>query len=236
MIWIAFLILFPLIPATLLLAVKSRRIMNGITIVSAIIICLASIGMAAVMIQDHPGPEGTRYFALTSQVWNQLIIVGDIILSLAFLFVCRRLPFKRYWIPLLVILQYGAVGYYDLSGRVPVIARHFFVDNLTIIMALLIGVVGSLIAIFTTGYMRHYHEEHPEIPDRTNRFLGGDLPLLLRHVWHHLLQLNHLDIFLLGDHHILLFCNDRLFLRRKKRSTTHSGRSGCCFWEERPLL
>ena len=166
-------ILFPLIPATLLLAVKSRRIMNGITIVSAIIICLASIGMAAVMIQDHPGPEGTRYFALTSQVWNQLIIVGDIILSLAFLFVCRRLPFKRYWIPLLVILQYGAVGYYDLSGRVPVIARHFFVDNLTIIMALLIGVVGSLIAIFTTGYMRHYHEEHPEIPDRTNRFLAA---------------------------------------------------------------
>jgi len=173
MIWIAFLILFPLIPAGLLLTVKSRRLMNGITIVSAIIICVASVGMAASMIQDQPGPEGTHYFPLTSQVWNQLIIAGDIILALAFLFVCRRLPFKRYWIPLLVILQYGAVGYYDLSGRVPVIARHFFVDNLTIVLALLIGIVGSMIAIFTTGYMRHYHEEHPQIPDRTNRFLAA---------------------------------------------------------------
>lgn len=166
-------ILFPLIPAGLLLTVKSRRLMNGITIVSAIIICVASVGMAASMIQDQPGPEGTHYFPLTSQVWNQLIIAGDIILALAFLFVCRRLPFKRYWIPLLVILQYGAVGYYDLSGRVPVIARHFFVDNLTIVLALLIGIVGSMIAIFTTGYMRHYHEEHPQIPDRTNRFLAA---------------------------------------------------------------
>jgi hypothetical protein len=44
--------------------------MNRITIVSAIVICVASIGMAATMIQDQPGPEGTHYFALTSQVWN----------------------------------------------------------------------------------------------------------------------------------------------------------------------
>jgi ech hydrogenase subunit A len=172
MTWIAFLILFPLIPAGLLLTIKSRRIMNVITVVAAVVICLASIVLAATMIQDHPGPEGTHYFTLTSGIWNQLVITGDIVLALAFLFICRKLPFKRYWIPLLVILQYGGAIYYDLSGRVPETTRYFFIDNLTIVMALVIGVVGSLIAVFTTGYMRRYHEEHPEIPDRTNRFLS----------------------------------------------------------------
>jgi len=169
---IAFLILFPLIPAALLMAVKTRRLMNGITIVSAVVICLASIGMAVTMIQTQPGPEGVRYFTLSFNLWNQLIIAGDIILALAFLFVCRRLPFKRYWIPFLVVIQYGAVVFLDLSGRVPATTRYFFIDNLTIVMSLVIGVVGSLIAVFTTGYMRRYHEEHPDIPDRTNRFLA----------------------------------------------------------------
>jgi len=169
---IAFLILFPLIPAALLMAVKTRRLMNGITIVSAVVICLASIGMAVTMIQTQPGPEGVRYFTLSFNLWNQLIIAGDIILALAFLFVCRRLPFKRYWIPLLVVIQYGAIVFLDLSGRVPATTRYFFIDNLTIVMSLVIGVVGSLIAVFTTGYMRRYHEEHPDIPDRTNRFLA----------------------------------------------------------------
>lgn len=172
MIWITFLILFPLIPAALLLLIRSRRIMNTVTVGAAIIICLASIGMGASLIQEQSGAEGTRYFALNSEIWNQLVIIGDIILALVFLLICRRLPGKLSWIPLLVIAQYGPVLYYELNGSVPVITHHFFIDNLTIVMALLIGVVGSLIAIFTTEYMRHYHERHPEIPDRTNQFLA----------------------------------------------------------------
>ncbi len=173
MFWILFLILFPLLPAALLPAIRSRRLQAGIVIVSAAAIVAGSIAVSITGLQTEPGPEGTRFFTLSSPIWNRLVIAGDIALALVFLWVCRRLSFKKLWIPLLVIVQYGAVIYYDLSGRVPESRRFFFLDNLSVVMALVIGVVGSLIAVYTIGYMRRYHEEHPDIPDRSNRFLAA---------------------------------------------------------------
>ena len=168
--WIIFLILFPLLPAVLLLAVKSDRLRKWIVIVSSVLIGLASIAVAVSGLRT--GEHEIQYFTITSSLANRLVIAGDIILALVFLFICRRLPFRRLWIPLLVVVQYVPVIYFDLSGRVPETTKYLFVDNLSIIMALVIGIVGTLIAVYTIGYMRHYHRENPEVPDRSGRFLA----------------------------------------------------------------
>ncbi|OEU50411.1 MAG: NADH dehydrogenase, partial [Desulfobacterales bacterium S3730MH5] len=65
------------------------------------------------------------------------------------------------------------VVWYDLSGRVPETTHCLFVDNLSVIMALVIGIVGPLITVYTIGYMEKYHEEHPEVPDRRGQFLAA---------------------------------------------------------------
>jgi len=52
---------------------------------------------------------------------------------------------------------------------------HIHVDRLSILMVLIVVIVGGLINIYATGYMRGYHHHHPEIKDRTNFFL----PLLM---------------------------------------------------------
>jgi ech hydrogenase subunit A len=165
--WIIFLILFPLLPASLLLIVRHERLQKWIVSVASVFVVAASVGLAISCTQG-----GVQYFSLSSTLANRLVISADMLLALVFLYVCRRLPLQRYWIPLLVILQYGLVFSYELGGKVPEVTNFLFIDNLSIIMALVIGIVGSLIAIYTIGYMKHYHDEHPDVPDRRGQFLA----------------------------------------------------------------
>lgn len=163
-----FLILFPLIPAVLLLFTKNDFFLKWVVIISSAVIAAASVWFAFNFM--HTGGE---YSDFTAAWVNNLIILGDIVIALVFLYVCRRLPFKRYWIPLMVVIQYGAVLLYDFMGKIPGTTKYLYVDSLSAIMALVIGIVGTLIAIYTVGYMKHYHKKHPEVPDRTRFFLAA---------------------------------------------------------------
>jgi len=163
-----FLILFPLLPAVLLLLTKNYHLQKWIVVISSAIIAAASIVFAIQHL--HAGGE---YINIISTTPNILVTIGDILLALTFLFVCRKLPLKRYWIPLLVVIQYGAVIFYELVGKIPETTHYLYVDSLSAVMALVIGIVGTLIAIYTVGYMKHYHHEHPEIKNRSNQFIAA---------------------------------------------------------------
>jgi ech hydrogenase subunit A len=166
--WVVFLILFPLLPALLLLIFKSLPIQKWIVLSASTLIAAGALGLALTCTGGQP-----LYFALPSVPAGKAVVAGDIALALVFLYACRGLSLKRAWIPLLVIIQYTAVIAYELSGRIPPGTHPLFVDNLSVIMALIIGIIGPLIAVYTIGYMQRYHEEHPEIPDRRNEFLAA---------------------------------------------------------------
>jgi ech hydrogenase subunit A len=166
--WVTFLILFPLIPAiALLFTKKNYSAQKWIVLISSALIC---IGVIALAVEDMASPG--IYYIIHSGFANSMVILGDIVLALTFLYVCRKLPFKRYWIPLLVVIQYGLVIAWDLSGSMPDMNRYIYVDNLSIIMALVIGIVGTLIAVYTVDYMKKYHEQHKDISDRSHLFIA----------------------------------------------------------------
>jgi len=166
--WIAFLIVFPLLPAILVLTIRSASIQKWIVILSSLLICGGSIGLALTCAPGEP-----QYFGVESSLAREAIPIGDIVLALAFLYACRGLRLKRYYIPLLVIIQYSVLIWYHLNGWIPESERYMFVDNLSVIMALVIGIIGPLIAVYTIGYMARYHKDHPEIPDRRNEFMAA---------------------------------------------------------------
>lgn len=166
--WTIFLILFPLIPAGLLLFTKKNyEAQKWIVIISSILIIISSIGLAVEQI-GHTG----SFRVITSQFVNHLVMLGDVVVALVFLYICRHLPLKKYWIPLMVVVQYGLVLYYDFAGKMPEMDRYIFVDSLAVIMALVIGIVGCLIAVYTVGYMKKYHEHHQDRPDRSHIFIA----------------------------------------------------------------
>lgn len=82
------------------------------------------------------------------------------------------LKYKRYLTTILISIQALAVIYFEISCRPAVIAENnLFVDKLSIIMALIIGVIGSLTCIYATGYMRDFQQNrHPEVPDNRQFF------------------------------------------------------------------
>ncbi len=162
---VAFLILFPLIPALLMLACKSPALRKGIIILSAAVIAIASINLA------FSAPKNAaQYFENSRHFLGYIMLAGEIVLALALLYMCRKLPVKKLWIPLLVVIQTGMILWAELSGKVPESKCIFFFDNLSIIMAVIIGVIGSLICIYSIGYMNHYHAHHHEIADRRKLF------------------------------------------------------------------
>ena len=164
---ITFLILFPLIPAIIIRLIPSERVRTSTVLISVVIIAAASIYLAFSSLQS-----GCQYFKLPFKNAGTLITVAEIVLAVAFLFFCRRLPFRKMWIPVIILIQYIPVQYFELSGKVPVPVNYLILDNLSIIMALLIGIIGGLITVYTVGYMPRYHKEHPEYKDRTSVFIS----------------------------------------------------------------
>ena len=156
--WVTFLILFPLIPAVLLLIFRNYFLQKWIVIISSLLVCIGSIGLCV----TYMGIKGGTYIAITSNTADNFVTIGEIIICLAFLYICRHLPFKKYWIPLLVLIQYVPVIVYDIGGFVPATTKYIFIDDLACVMAIIIGVVGTLIAIYTVSYMKLYHEENAE--------------------------------------------------------------------------
>jgi ech hydrogenase subunit A len=63
---------------------------------------------------------------------------------------------------------------------------HFYVDQASLLLVLIVGIVGGLVIVYAGGYMWTYHEEHPAIKDRRRlfsftmlSFLGAMYGLLL---------------------------------------------------------
>ena len=50
------------------------------------------------------------------------------------------------------------------------VVENLFVDQFSIIMAMIIGIIGSLICVYSLGYMKHFHEQHRHPVDRRNQF------------------------------------------------------------------
>ena len=73
----------------------------------------------------------------------------------------------------LILLQACLLLFFELrfSGNVH-IENNLFLDQFSIIMALIVGIIGSLICVYSVGYMEIYHHHHKEIRDRQNLFFG----------------------------------------------------------------
>jgi ech hydrogenase subunit A len=109
-------------------------------------------------------------FRLGDSFLAQGAILVDILVALAvFYYTCVR--FHRYWIALLEAIQLGAVLWFEYvsHGTLDYYAD-IVVDNFTLIMILIAGVIGSLIAVFSLGYMEAFQKEHRDVRDRRDFF------------------------------------------------------------------
>lgn len=165
---IAFLILVPVLLALILLFVKNDKARSYITVIGALVIACGSIFLATQFLSAE-----THKFAIDASVSTMIGYVTLAIDALLCLYVIAKgLYYKKYIAVALAIVQLGLAFYLDLAVAEHVsVENMLYIDNLSIIMALIIGIIGSGITVYALGYMR-VHEEHQDGPDRRNIFFA----------------------------------------------------------------
>ena len=159
-----FLILFPIIAACLLLFVKRTALRYVVVVISAL-----AIGGATIYLLLRYISAGAVYFAVPSGTVDPLMVIIE--MGLALFIIYMGVKFKNYLAIALAVVQAALVVYLETtySGSLHVV-NNLFIDQFSIIMALTIGIIGSLIAVYSVSYMETYHHHHPEVRDRQRTF------------------------------------------------------------------
>jgi ech hydrogenase subunit A len=160
-----FLIVFPLGIAGLALALPLgtalRRTMGVIT---AVVLSAVPIYLLVTTLD-----QGPLYFQVDSHRVN-IFMLGVEVLIAAFI-VTISLRAKQYLPVLLVVVQSLIMVIFELtSGGAMEIEYSLFVDKFSIIMALIVGIIGSAICLYATGYIPEYHQHYKEIKERRRYF------------------------------------------------------------------
>lgn len=156
---ITFLILFPLIAAFALLVLKTDAARGIIVKFSATVIAVASIVLA----YQYFG-SGGQYFDFANEAINYGMMAIEI--ALAIMIFCLGIKYKKYLASLLAAIQTPIMVWFELKvGHHIHVANNLYVDRLSIIMVLIIGIIGTIITVYALGYMKDFQHHHHG-PDR----------------------------------------------------------------------
>ncbi len=160
-----FLLLFPAAVSLLFAVLPPNGFRNALVRISCLLIAAGSV-FAAVAFNG----QGYQSFKADFPHIDMLFFAGEMVLSLFLLFKCIGIKSREWYIPVLIVLQAGIMAYCELTGAVPAVENALYIDNFSIIMALIIGIIGSLICLYAISYMKDYHHHHPEIKNRQRSF------------------------------------------------------------------
>ena len=155
----ALLFLVPLVTAVLLFVNRSQSFRNGQVKAAALATGILSVATAV------------RFFDESVKVsltgaWVPLAMTAvDVLVVLTVLYFAWKYHYLL--VAVLGVAQFAVVLWYELHvGPSVRSVWDFNIDNFALIMVLIVGIIGSFIAVFSLGYMSVYHEEHREVPDR----------------------------------------------------------------------
>lgn len=159
------LILFPFAVGGALLCLRPDGL-RKILVVGA----LLAVGGLSAALALAPAALNLNELPVSTHAINLGMLVVEIAMSLYLIYVGVRA--KHPLIVLLVLAQAGLMVWFELGpGAHAAAAQNLFVDQFSVIMALINGLVGGGICLYALGYMREYHEKaHREVPDRRPMF------------------------------------------------------------------
>ena len=156
---ILFMMVVPFIAACLLLVVRNDRARAAIAEVAAAIIILSSVWVA----YSYLGEPQT--FGFHSETIGTLMFVVEVILGLIIIYL--GIKHKKYAASALGLVQLCMSLYFEFALKEGIeVENALYIDDLSIIMVLIIGIIGSLICVYAVGYMRDFQEHHKDEKDR----------------------------------------------------------------------
>ncbi|MBF0485044.1 MAG: NADH-quinone oxidoreductase subunit L [Candidatus Omnitrophica bacterium] len=163
---LAFLILFPLFIAFLVLFVRKEAFFAVIIYPAAVILIVATCFLLGLSAGGSP-----TLIAVHAGWVEPLMLVVEVLAAIYLLFLAIK---QRDWtVSALVIIQTVVLLGFHFSRAGEVHTRaELFIDVFSVMMGLVVGIVGTLIAVFAVGYMRDMHHHQHEIPDGRRVFFS----------------------------------------------------------------
>lgn len=153
---LGFLILFPLVVAGLLLAVRNNRARNVIVGASGLIIGLVSVWLTV----SYLGAPWVTY-EFYSPVVDYICMIVSVLIAAAILYFGIR--YKNVLACVLAAIQViGSLIFEFGFAHDILVTEGLYLDSLSLLMAFIIGVVGSGICVYALGYMEDFQKHEPE--------------------------------------------------------------------------
>ena len=160
-----FLIVFPLAVSFLALVPPlSLTVRKVVGVCVNIVLCAVPIYLLVTYLDSPP-----VYFSIESRLIDSGMLLAELFIALFIVYVSVRA--KRYLPVLLVVVQSLIMVIFEFTSAHGMQIEHsLFVDKFSIIMALIVGIIGSAICLYAIGYMPEYHEHYREVKDRRRYF------------------------------------------------------------------
>ena len=167
MILIGTLILLPLVVAILLLLLKQDGVRNALVCVAAAAIAVLSVALAISYLRT-----GWIAFSYSSEIVNICCTVFSVLLAVAIL--SFSIKYKNILVTALAVIQLaGSLVFEFFYSKGIEVQQGLYIDSLSVIMALIIGIIGSGITVYALGYMIDFQHHEPEgAKDRRNIFFA----------------------------------------------------------------
>ena len=164
MVILLFLMLFPFLAALAMLAIPQSGLRRLVGYGAAAIIIIASLYL---VYANFSAPAA--YFDYGSGLIDMAMLAGEVLIALYIIY--RSLESKKYLPLALAVIQTIVLLYMELGMPHEAGGKEVFVDQLSLVMTFIIGVVGSLICIYAFDYMRDFHAHHKDVKDNRGMFL-----------------------------------------------------------------
>ena len=162
---IPFLIMFPFVVSILMFTIRVNKVRNTIAYASAGVIIAAT---AAMVVQWLTGGCQNMNLYYETHLIDRAMLGVVVLLMCLVTFLCFK--YKRRLISLLSIIPTLMIVKLELNGPELSSIAHIHIDRLSVLMCVIIGLIGSLIVIYSVGYMHGYHHYHTEFEDRRYYF------------------------------------------------------------------
>lgn len=154
---LGFLIVFPLVIAAILLAVRNNAARNVVVVAASLVIGLASIWLVAV------GLNGASpvYFEFSSPIVDGICTIVGIVVAITV--ICFGAKYKNPLAIVLAVVQLIGSLVFELNFAHGIeVTTPLYYDQLTLLMVFIIGVIGSAICVYALGYMEDFQAHEPE--------------------------------------------------------------------------
>jgi ech hydrogenase subunit A len=157
---IIFLIVFPALAAVGIYLRPKDTLRHWLVKIAAAVIAVVSIACAAGVFKAN------SFYFPAHTIWaDKLIFALEALLSLYL--ISAGIKHKRPLVVGLVLAQIITMTFLEFFSGHPIeVLNNLFIDKFSAIMALIIGIIGTLICVYAVGYMKDFQHHHTELPDR----------------------------------------------------------------------